>query len=111
MLPVTVAFTSTASLQSPAGLAHIAQAQADLAKVAGVDRVRSIIDPTAGQDPAGGKALIASEQVLGISRQISQSFGAQILTGTTSTTTTATTMIGPMVLRPGKDVVAISRYV
>ena len=63
LMPVTVVLTDGENLQTPEGLARIAAVHRALAQVEGVDKVRSVVHPTAGEDADLEKALLAREQV------------------------------------------------
>ena len=74
LLPVTVLFTGTASLRTPAGLATVGRLDGALAAVPGVARVRSLVHPTGGQDPALEQGLLARTQVLTLTARLAASF-------------------------------------
>ena len=63
LMPVAVVFTDGDNLQSPEGLSRIAAIHESLAQVEGVDKVRSVVHPTAGEDAELEKALLAAYQV------------------------------------------------
>jgi len=63
LVPVTVVLTDGNNLQSPEGLRRIAALHEALAQVDGVDKVRSVVHPTAGENVELERNLLAAEQV------------------------------------------------
>jgi len=75
LLPVTVVLTDGSNLQSPEGLARIAALNAALSQVDGVDKVRSVVHPTAGEDAGLEKNLLAAEQVRALADDLERNLG------------------------------------
>jgi len=63
MMPIIVVLDGDDDLRSPQGLARIAAVNEALAQVDGVAKVRSVVHPTAGEQPELEKALLAPEQL------------------------------------------------
>lgn len=72
LMPVTIVLTGDDDLSSPEGLRRIADIDQDLARVEGVDRVRSVVHPTAGEDAALEKNLLAAEQLRALAHGIAE---------------------------------------
>ncbi len=63
MMPIIVVLDGDHDLRSPQGLERIAAVNQALAQVDGVDKVRSVVHPTGGEQPQLEQALLAPDQL------------------------------------------------
>ncbi len=75
LMPVTVVLTDGENLQDPEGLARIAAVHEALSHIEGVDKVRSVVHPTGGEDASLEKALLAREQVHTLAQTLRENLG------------------------------------
>ena len=96
LMPVVVVLTGGHDLQQPEGLARLHAITAALQQVNGVDRVRSVVQPTAGEQPDLEKRLLAAGQVRELAAGLQKGMAQMNAAALTSPGSDPTAMLKPV---------------